>query len=123
MTEGSRPGRAAFRALTDDEQDLLAACLSADFDGVEALRAQARQALASPGCTFGCGTIDLHVPHAPRSSASSPLPVEGEVVGPGGEPIGGLLVFLDDGRLAGLEVYSFGDPLPLPPADQVRWYG
>ena len=118
------PPRQDVRALTGNERALLDAILLQEFDGVKALRVQVGQAMASPGCTCGCGTIDLHVPHAaPKSSAHSPLPVEGEVLGAGGEPIGGLLVFLDDGRLAGLEVYSYGDPLPLPLVDQVRWYG
>lgn len=84
---------------------------------------QARQVSASPGCTCGCGTIDLHVPDdGPPSSASSPVPVEGTVVGAGGEPIGGLLLFVDDGRLSSLEVYSLvDDPLPMPLPERVQW--
>jgi hypothetical protein len=112
------------RVLSDNERALLDGFLRPDFDGVEALRVQAPLVLASQGCTCGCGTIALHMPAGtPRSSAHSPLPVEGEVVGADGEPIGGLLLFLDDdGRLSSLEVYThLDDPLQLPPADEVRW--
>jgi hypothetical protein len=113
----------ARRPLTGDEETLVAALLGHDFGGVEALRVQAGQVSASPGCTCGCGSLDLHVPGAaPRSSAPSPLPVEGTVVDAEGAPIGGLIVFLDGGMLAYLEVYSFVDhPLPLPLAERVRW--
>ncbi len=87
------------------------------------LRVQARQVSASPGCTCGCGTLDLHVPDTvPRSAASGPVPVEGTVVGADGEPIGGLLLFVEDGRLSSLEVYSLVDyPLPMPLPERVRW--
>ncbi len=112
-----------IRPLTSSELLLLGALLRHDFLGVEAPRVQARQVSASPGCSCGCGTLHLHVPDTvPRSSASSPVPVEGTVVGANGEPIGGLLLFVDGGRLSGLEVYSLDDdPLPLPPPAHVRW--
>lgn len=122
MTGDGTPHRGNLRPLTSNERAVLDRFLVQNFDGVEALRLQARHVLASPGCTCGCGTINLHVPHdAPKSSSGSHLPIEGELLGADGEPIGGLLLFLDDGRLAGLEVHSFDDPLPLPLADQVRW--
>ncbi len=122
MAGDATPHRGNLRPLTSNERALLDGFLRQEFEGVEALRVRAGEVLASPGCTCGCGTIDLHVPPGtPRSSARSPLLVEGELVGADGVPIGGLLLFLDDGRLAGLEVYSFDDPLPLPLAEQVRW--
>ncbi len=50
------------------------------------------------------------------------MPVVGTVVDADGEPIGGLLLFVDDGRLSGLEVYSIADdPLPVPLPERVRW--
>ncbi|WP_209313924.1 hypothetical protein [Blastococcus sp. TF02A-35] len=90
---------------------------------MEELRAQAPDATASPGCGCGCGTVGLHVPDGlPASTAESPVPVEGTVVGPRDEPVGGLLLFVEHGRLAGLEVYPLDDePLPLPRVDRVRW--
>jgi hypothetical protein len=36
---------------------------------------------------------------------------------------GGLLLFVEDGRLSGLEVYSLtDDSLPMPDLEHVRWY-
>jgi hypothetical protein len=37
------------------------------------------------------------------------------------EIAGGLLLFLRNGLMQSLEVYSSGDPLPMPAPDQVRW--
>jgi hypothetical protein len=94
-----------------------------DFPGVEQLRAQLSTATASPGCRCGCGTIEVHVPDGlPASPAESPVPVEATVLDAGGEPVGGLLLFLGEGRLSALEVYAWDDvPLPLPPVDRVSW--
>ena len=120
--EEARASVPGARGLTAVERTLLDAFLAHDFPGVEELRAQARQATASQGCACGCGTVDLQVSDdLPRSVAESPVPVEGTVVGAGGEPTGGLLLFVEEGRLAGLEVYSFDGPLPLPRVEQVRW--
>lgn len=110
------------RPLTPDERALLDGLLAHDFPGVEALRQQAPHATASPGCDCGCGTVDLDVPPSlPRSAAESPVPAEGSVVDASGEPVGGLLLFLDDGRLSSLEVHAYDDPLPLPRLERVRW--
>ena len=113
------------RPLTGDEQRLLDALLAHDFPGVTELRDQARDVTASPGCDCGCGTIDLHVPPGvPLSPAESPAPVEGVVRGSGGAEVGGLVLFVTDGRLGALEVWSLlDDPLPLPLPEQVSWVG
>ncbi len=122
MSAGSDRNERDVRPLTRNERALLDAFLRHEFDGVKELRVQARQVTASPRCTCGCGTINLHVAGtAPNSSSSRPVPAEGTVVGADGEPIGGLLLFVDDGGLAGLEVYSYDDPLPMPALEQVRW--
>jgi hypothetical protein len=74
---------------------------------VEELREQARHATASSGCECGCVTIDLHVPEdLPASPAHTEAPVERPAVDAWGQPIGGVLLFVENGRLAGLEVYS-----------------
>ena len=105
----------ARRPLTSTERALLDALLDHEFDGVAELRAQARRATASTGCECGCVTIDLFVPEdAPVSTAPCPLPVEGTVVDAAGEPIGGVLLFVEHGRLAGLEVHSIDEPLSFP---------
>ncbi len=44
------------------------------------------------------------------------------MIGMKGESIGGLLLFVDDGRLSSLEVHSLvDDPLPMPLPERVRW--
>ena len=121
MSPEVAPGR---RPLTTTERALLDAFLARDFPGVAELRGQSPAATASPGCECGCGTVDLHVPDGfPASVAETPVPVETTVVDRDGDAIGGLLLFVADGRLDRLEVYSFDDPLPLPPIAQVRWSG
>ena len=111
-----------LRPLTANEHAVLDALLSVDFPGVEQLRQQARDILASPGCACGCGSIDLHPQgEPPRSSARSPLPSEGVLRDHAGEEAGGLICFVEGGLLSSLEVYSYEDPLPLPPAEQVEW--
>lgn len=37
------------------------------------------------------------------------------------DDIGGVLLFLKDGLLSSLEVYSYDEPLPLPEPHQVIW--
>ncbi|WP_143018808.1 hypothetical protein [Geodermatophilus sp. DSM 45219] len=99
---------------------MLAALLTVDFPGVEALREQARTVRAAPGCECGCGTIDLHPAGGPPAGVRDRVPVEATVVGPAGEPVGLLLLFVDDGRLSALEVAPLGDlPLAMPPPDRV----
>ena len=100
---------------------MLAALLAHDFPGVQALRGQSRTVLASRGCTCGCGTIDLHVPVPGMPAAvRSRVPVEAAVLAADGSPAGGVLLFVDEGVLSGLEVYSFGEaPLAMPAPDLV----
>ena len=113
------------RPLTQNERALVNGLLSQSFEGVEALREQAKNLMADaiPGCTCGCGTINL-LPNreAPRSRATSPVASAGVVRDEAGAEVGGLLLFLEDGRLASLEVYSFDEPLPLPPVERVTWF-
>lgn len=86
------------RPLSSNEQALVDALLAPDFPGVEALREQAKALLARPGCTCGCGTIDLLPQGDPPSSvAGSPAPSEGRVRDPAGDEVGGLLLFIRHG--------------------------
>ncbi|CAM3964370.1 hypothetical protein TSOC111612_23420 [Tsukamurella ocularis] len=47
--------------------------------------------------------------------------MEAEIPGDGDMPLGGAIVFLLDGYLSSLEVYSYGAPLELPALDDVVW--
>ena len=103
---------AARRPLTTTERALLDVLLDDEFAGAAELRVQARRATASTGCECGCVTIDLHVPDDVPVSAAGTAPVEGTVVDADGEPIGAVLLYVEQGRLAGLEVHSLDEPLP-----------
>jgi hypothetical protein len=109
--------------LSADERSLLDALLAHEFPGVRQLREQALHVLAKRGCGCGCGTIEFVSDGAssPRSAVSSPAPVEGLVYDADGDVVGGLILFLQDGTLQSLEIYSYDQPLPLPPIDQVTW--
>ena len=112
----------APRPLSRDEREVLNALLTDDVPGVAALRAQAQNVLASRGCNCGCGTIDLHVADgAPNAGVAGPAPVEGTVRDADGRPTGGVLLFVEDGRLARLDITSHGDPLPVPDPAHVTW--
>ena len=115
-------GSTEQRRLSHVERSLLDDLLAHDFAGVEPLREQAGNVLASRGCECGCGTINLtpQEQDARRSSSSSPAEVEGRVLGADGEDIGGLLLFLKDGLLSSLEVYSYDEPLPLPELSRAK---
>jgi len=120
--QGRRADRRSPRPLTGTERALLDALLAHDFPGAPVLREQAAEVTATPGCTCGCGTLDLHVPvTAPTVAAGGPAPVEGTIRGAGGRPLGGVLLFVEDGRLSRLDVTSHGDPLPVPAPAQVTW--
>ena len=112
----------ALRPLTPNEQALLAGFLAFDFPGVEALREQSRSILAAPGCTCGCGSLDLFPQgQPPLSSARTPLPSEGRLRNEAGDEVGGLICLAQDGLLSYLEVYAYDEPPPLPPAERVEW--
>ena len=67
-------------------------------------------------CDCGCGAIEFVLDGAtvPRSEAANPVPVEGVVADPDGGEVGGLILFVRDGMLQSLEIYSYAAPLPLP---------
>jgi hypothetical protein len=114
----------APRPLHPSERTALLAVLeAAEFDGRDALVAQVDSAHVVARCPCGCATVDLAVdPEAPAApSEVSIVPNGAAVLGEGGDEIGGVLVLLDDGRLATLEIYSYGDPIAaFPPADRLR---
>lgn len=110
--------------MSQTEAAVLDVLLAHEFEGVDPLRAQATDLLGRRGCDCGCGTIGLvpQSPDAPRSSAPSPVPVEAPVVDSAGEPVGGVLLFVKDGLLSSLEVYSFAEePLQMPETTRLVW--
>jgi hypothetical protein len=116
--------RVSGRPATSDEVRLLSALLAHDVEGAVPLREQLSVAKIVSSCGCGCGSIgfvfDDHTP-APSSTATL-FPVEGEILDDRGNVVGGLLLFVVDGRLHDVDVYSYdGDPLPLPDAQRVRW--
>lgn len=119
---GAIPDSAPWRAITASEAVLLAAAVDGDWEGAEELRSQLPGLLARSGCSCGCGSIELR-PRQGRAArtASGPTPREGTVLDETGEVVGGLLLFLRNGFLQSLEVFSYGAPLPMPAPDRVGW--
>ncbi len=107
------------RALNADEAKVMDQLLSLDFPGASEVRVQQAHARVVGRCQCGCATIDLAVDVSfapPARGVPSPIPAEAEVVGEGDQPVGGVTVFLKDGYLSGLEIYSFGEPIRAWPA-------
>ncbi|WP_454084834.1 hypothetical protein [Georgenia sp. Marseille-Q6866] len=113
-----------LRPLPDVARALLDAMLAYDVPAAAPLRAQVGSVLTRPGCTCGCGTLELVVTDdaAPSAPLHGTFPVEGEVHDDDGAPVAGLLLFAEEGRLSSLEIFSYADDgLPLPSPDRVTW--
>ncbi|GAB0107944.1 hypothetical protein JMUB6875_69470 [Nocardia sp. JMUB6875] len=106
------------RTLTAAERTTLDTLLSRDFPGVEKLRRQAATARVCRECDCGCPTIDFTVdPQAPLAPEANGTPVDVAV------PAGGLILFVANGRLVGMEYWSVAEPRPtkFPPPEDIRW--
>src|SRR5438309_357806 len=73
----------------------------------------------------GCATVDLDVERGscpPAPGRGRPIPSEAEVLTDAGAPLGGIIVFLKDGYLSTLEIYSVGpEPIRIwPQLDRLR---
>jgi hypothetical protein len=113
------PHTSEERSLNADEARVLDQLLSLDFPGASELRLQQAHARVVGRCQCGCATVDLAVDISsapPAQGVRSPIPAEAEVVGEGEQPPGGVIVFLKDGYLSGLEIYSYGEPIRAWPA-------
>ena len=112
------------RPLLPEERTALSAILEyADFQGRAALVAQAVTARVDGYCGCGCATVSLQVDRSTPAAAhaSSPIPNQADVTDDYGDPIGGIIIFLEDGYLASLEIYSFEEPIsPIPPLERLR---
>ncbi|NUS44617.1 MAG: hypothetical protein HOQ24_13130 [Mycobacteriaceae bacterium] len=106
------------RPLTEVERNVLSAMLDRPFPGAPQLRAQLATARVVGQCHCGCPTVDLAVDVTlPTAVVDSRIPVEAAV------PDGGLILFVEEGRLSSLEYYHLAeDPPPYFPApDQLRF--
>ena len=113
------------RELDSDETRVLNALLSLDFEEAEIVRQQLPSARVVGRCDCGCASVDLQVADGPRPAVtiSSPIPPEATVFDGRGQPIGGVILFLNDGFLSMLEVYAFGqEPIrEWPPSDRLQF--
>jgi hypothetical protein len=104
---------AVRRSLSPTEVGTLAKLVEAAPAEFGPLREQIAAAVVTGRCQCGCATVDIAVDQsraAPVPSAySGVLPVEGALRLPDRQYVAGVLVFLADGWLAGLEVYNFDD--------------
>src|SRR4051794_28343587 len=108
------------RPLSETERQVLAVLLAMDFPGAPELRAQVDSVVVSRGCDCGCPSVDLVVEgDVPLAAVTSRTPVNADVDGVLG---GGLIVFVDDGRLSGLEYYSVENekPTEFPGLEQIH---
>jgi hypothetical protein len=111
------------RPLLDEERATLLAVLNhAAFSGRDELLAQVDATRVVRYCGCGCASVGLAVERsAPAAEPpTSPLPNDAQVLGPDREPIGGVLVFVEEGYLALLEVYGYEDRIsPFPSLERL----
>ncbi len=104
------------RPLTARERDILDLLLSVEFPGARELREQAKAVMAErEGMIF-----DLLVPaRLPRATVVNQIPVQAVVDGDGYD--GGVLLFVDDGRLSAMEYWWVTEEKPdlFPPLSAV----
>jgi len=107
-----------MRPLSETERGVLGVLLAMDLPGAPELRAQVESTVVSARCACGCPTVDLVVEGDVRPArVTSRTPVDAEVEG---VPGGGLIVFVDNGRLSGLEYYSVEEHHPSDWPDLTR---
>lgn len=104
------------RALNPRERDALEALLAAEFAGAAELRAQARTVLAVNDALVVDLVVDASLPEA---AVGHRVPVQAAVDGAGHD--GGLILYVDDGRLSALEYWGVTEEQPggFPPASAI----
>jgi len=114
------------RPLAADERAILDHLLSLDFEGVEQLRRQAGDSRVVGRCDCGCPTIEIETRADCLDIAftSRLAPVEGRVRPLADEPVGDVILFVDDGRLSSLELvwYTDAPPKAWPPVERVELF-
>ncbi|WP_214108066.1 hypothetical protein [Acrocarpospora catenulata] len=96
------------RHLTTEEQAVILALLGQNFSGANELRAQVPSAVITGRCGRGCATVDLRPGTGPRALDS---PIQDDVLVSasvqGNEA--GVLLFIEDGHLSCLGIYTTKD--------------
>jgi hypothetical protein len=97
------------RELTAQERRLLDFLLAEPFPGHEALARQAQTTrTGGSSCGCGCPSFSLEPDRAlSRADVKERVPVEAHGPDAAGNPVG-VLLFVDDGYLSEVEVYSLG---------------
>jgi hypothetical protein len=112
------------RSLNAAEKAVLEHILASDFTGSSALRSQIGQAEVVATWAPGSVSVDLRVlePVSRTSLATGLVPVDAQVLDECGEYVGELLVWVEDGVLAGLEYAWITDEMPavLPTVERIR---
>jgi hypothetical protein len=90
-----------------DERAVLDVLLTRDFPGRDELIVQAQSVQTNgPSCTCGCPSFSLEADRAlPPAPVAERMPTDAHGTDPGGNKIG-VLLFVDDGYLAEVEIYS-----------------
>lgn len=109
--------------LTDRQRQILDLLLTVEIAGVAELRQQARLASARPW-DCGCASVDLWVDrdHAPGSSVPTGLVTQADSKRPDDSVLLGLMLWVTDGWLSGIEMVEVFDnhddaPRVFPPPD------
>ena len=109
------------RELTPNERGILDLLLTRPFPGREALLEQAKTVRTSGlSCTCGCPSFSLQPDRSlPSAEVADRMPSDAHGTDPGGNQIG-VLLWIEDGYLFDVEVFSYGGPefagLPDPSA-------
>lgn len=101
------------RAPDDRELAVLQFLVGHDFPGADVLRTDVEVIRVRPSCGCGCASIALIPPGVdPRlgsETPAAPAPLDITVLPLDGRPSGGMILWVADGHLADLEVYSVED--------------
>ena len=109
------------RALNESERAVLDLLLTRSFPGRDELAVQARTVQTTGlSCSCGCPSFFLEPDRAlPPAPVPDRMPTDAHGTDPGGNRVG-VLLFVDEGYLSQVEVFSFGDDryagLPHPSA-------
>jgi hypothetical protein len=97
------------RSLNVDEERVLRLLLKAWVGGDRYIQ-QIPSLLVTGRCNCGCVTVYFgNEPAGEVHEPEHPLPVEADLLGENGEPIGGVLIFERRGQIRTLEAHWYGD--------------